>query len=248
MAATVVDKGIATGASSGTSRTVSATLTAGSNTYLLVFVWNQTGNSFTGVTWNGGAMTSGAVNAPQFAFRSQFYYLAAPTTGTHDIVVSWSGADTSVGVAYVSLAGADQGAPDVEGYGAVNNLTTISKSVTTTTSSDLLVAGFAIQQGATFHTVGAGQTLETSSSAMGSANYYANITSKQTVASGSNSMSMSWTTAKPADALVVGIKAAAASPSGPANVKTWNGITQSTGVKTYNDLALASVATVNGIN
>lgn len=35
--------------------------------------------------------------------------------------------------------------------------------------------------------------------------------------------------------------------SGPANVKTWDGVTQSTGIKTYGALALASVKTVNGV-
>lgn len=34
---------------------------------------------------------------------------------------------------------------------------------------------------------------------------------------------------------------------GPVNVKTWNGVTQSTGVKTYNGIATASVKSVNGI-
>lgn len=38
-----------------------------------------------------------------------------------------------------------------------------------------------------------------------------------------------------------------APPSGPTNVKTWDGITQSTGVKTYNSVALASVKSVIGI-
>lgn len=34
---------------------------------------------------------------------------------------------------------------------------------------------------------------------------------------------------------------------GPANVKTWDGITQSSGIKTYGALALASVKTFNGV-
>ncbi len=36
-------------------------------------------------------------------------------------------------------------------------------------------------------------------------------------------------------------------PSGPANVKTWDGITQSTGVKTYGAVALGSTKTWDGI-
>lgn len=35
--------------------------------------------------------------------------------------------------------------------------------------------------------------------------------------------------------------------TGPTNVKTWDGVTQSTGIKTYEDVALASVKSVNGI-
>lgn len=39
-----------------------------------------------------------------------------------------------------------------------------------------------------------------------------------------------------------------AAPPGPTNVKTWDGITQSTGIKTYIGVALASTKTVDGIN
>lgn len=35
---------------------------------------------------------------------------------------------------------------------------------------------------------------------------------------------------------------------GPTNVKTWDGVTQSTGVKTYFGVAVASVKSVNGVN
>lgn len=37
------------------------------------------------------------------------------------------------------------------------------------------------------------------------------------------------------------------SASGPANVKKWDGVTQSTGIKTYEAVALASVKTVIGV-
>ena len=39
-----------------------------------------------------------------------------------------------------------------------------------------------------------------------------------------------------------------AAAAGPANVKTWDGVTQSTGIKTYFAVTLASVKTVDGIN
>jgi hypothetical protein len=35
-------------------------------------------------------------------------------------------------------------------------------------------------------------------------------------------------------------------PVGPTTVKTWDGVTQSTGIKTYLGVALASVKSVNG--
>ncbi len=49
-----------------------------------------------------------------------------------------------------------------------------------------------------------------------------------------------------AGGIVIALKPVAA--AGPANVKTWDGITQSSGIKTYNGVALASVKTWDGIN
>jgi hypothetical protein len=198
--------GIATGASAGTSRTVAATVTGGNSNVLgLVFLWNTTGNSFGAVTWNGASMTSGAVNTPAFSFRSQYYYVAAPTTG--NIVVNWTGADTSVGVAWVVLKDAVQGAPDVEGYVGVNQVATVTKSVTTTVANDLLLAGFAIQPTSSARVEGSGQgIIVAGSDNMGATNYYAEISSKDAPTSGSNAMALNWTTNRDADDLVVAIK------------------------------------------
>lgn len=242
---TVTDSGIATGASTGTSRTVAATVTAGNQNLVgIIFLWNISGNVFTTATWNGASMTMGASNTPGFSFRSQLYYISAPTTG--NIVINWTGSDTSVGVAWAVVKDGVQGAIDVEGYTAVNQVASISKSVTTTVNDDLLIGGFAIQPTSSSQTEGTSQTRLQSSAAMGATNYYAEIASKVAASSGSNTMSLTWTTNRDADELVAAIKYLAP-VTGPVNVKTFDGVTQSTGVKTYLGLALASTKTVDGI-
>lgn len=224
MAASVTDSGIATGVSVGTTRTVAATVTGGNSNLLgLVFVWNITGNSFGSFTWNGAAMTSGAVNTPAFSFRSQMYYITAPTTG--DIVVNWTGADTSVGVAWCVLKDAFQGAPDVEGYVGVNQVATVTKSVTTANNDELLIAGFAIQPTSSARTEGGGQSVVVQSGDnMGLTNYYAELSSKVATSSGSNAMALSWTTNRDADDLVVAIKSAPASATAVTHYLSLTGV------------------------
>lgn len=47
-------------------------------------------------------------------------------------------------------------------------------------------------------------------------------------------------------ALNIGSFAPVASPTGPTTIKTWDGVTQSTGIKTYFGVDLANVKTING--
>lgn len=58
-----------------------------------------------------------------------------------------------------------------------------------------------------------------------------------------------WTTVTADEFLIFNLTVSpAVAPTGPANVKTWDGVTQSTGVKTYEGLALASTKSVIGVS
>lgn len=60
----------------------------GTNLILLVGVWSRTTDGLTGVTYNGVAMTLAAKNVAITNSFAYLFYLIAPATGTHNIVVS----------------------------------------------------------------------------------------------------------------------------------------------------------------
>ncbi len=62
---------------------------------------------------------------------------------------------------------------------------------------------------------------------------------------GAGTITNVWSGGTGSNGFVVFVQNAAA---GPANVKTWDGVTQSTGIKTYFGVALASVKSVNGVS
>lgn len=207
----------ATGVSAGTSRTLSITIPTGySNLGLVLFCFNITGNAFTSATHNGVSMTMGASNTPGFSFRSQLFYLANPATGANNIVVNWTGVDTSVAMLAVALRDVNQAAMlDLEGYTAVNQVATITKSLTTTANGDLLLAAFAIQATATAQTESGSQKRELQgNNNLGSTNFYGEIASLPKATAGSQAMALSWTTNRDADELVAAIKFASTVNSG----------------------------------
>lgn len=198
---------ISSGASSGTSRTLSITVPTGNqNQLLVVFVSNRNGGLNPSVTYNGTSMTKGAAFGTVISFETDYFYLANPTTGTHNIVVSWTGSSTTLFLAGIVLKDAFQGAPETDAYKGQNTATSISQSVTTSTNNDLILAWFPVETGSSAWTEGGSQTREVSSSTMSDDNCYAEISSLPLATAGAQAMSLSWTTGKPADALVTAIK------------------------------------------
>lgn len=148
-----------TGSTTGTSLTVSHT-TSGSNRILIVGVQTGTGGSslVTGITYNGTAMTnidSSIGNGVQRWLET--WYLIAPTSGTHDIVVSTSGS-VFIQVVATSYTGALQsGQPDAHGTKASVSGSSFSHAITTVHGECWLV-GFLENDGGTI-VAGASTTL-----------------------------------------------------------------------------------------
>lgn len=122
----------------------------GSNLLLLVSIHASSGDSVAGVTYNGVAMTV-AWDLAGSSVRNTCYYLVAPASGTHDVVVTF-GASTAYPIAgSVSFTGVNQAggastftaATPAEAYGS-----DVSTSVSSATG-ELAVAFYCGDEGVT---------------------------------------------------------------------------------------------------
>lgn len=172
----------------GTSKTITHTMSASADGVIYaLFFWRRTVTAPTSVsaTWNGTENmteigTSNGANRGIHAFR-----LIAPTSGAHDVVVSWTNS-TNAAVSVISFTGADQTDPDgtpVSGSG--NNNAPTSPAVTSAVGH-IVLDGVVMDSGAL--TVGADQT-QRSAESLTTANC---ATSTEP---GAASVSMTWSSA-----------------------------------------------------
>lgn len=221
-------------------RTVSVTVT-GSNTIMFA-----TGVSGTDVinskTYNSVSLTNinkTSYGAPSGRNGMTLDYLIAPTTGSNTL--SYGSSSGSLGAACDTFSGAKQ-TSQPDSSNVVNDdaeKATITLSTTCVVSDCMLVGGVIDEEG-----VGGTAGLNTTRDQRSDQGLTWGH-STATVASGSQSIVFAfvptvrsaWTIASIAPFVT----------AGPTNVKTWDGVTQSTGIKTYLDLALASVKSVNGV-
>jgi len=94
-------------------KTVSGTIAANSDRVLIAYVHMEDGGtsvSGLGVTWNGVSMTAiGSSYSFSTGFTLYAFGLIAPDTGTHDLVLSWSGGGVNwTVVTAMAFYGADQ--------------------------------------------------------------------------------------------------------------------------------------------
>lgn len=224
----------------GTTHTYSFNNSAGN--FLLVPVFEVDGGDFvTGVTYNGVAMTNGgkiALGTTQI----YIFYLASPATGTHNIVISANNAacDTRGGASsYSGVTG---------GFGnstTLNNTTASPFTTTLTTPSDncwtvLAVGGtnaVTASTGSNFRSSDSGSDgrftcfYDSSGAITPAGSHSMSVTHSGTVANSSVMLSMTPTTL----------------PSGPANMKTWNGVAKAS-VKTIDAVAIGSIKTAIGVS
>jgi len=133
----------------GTSKTIAYT-NAGNMLFVGVF---SVGDTITGVTYNGVAMTKvgASVTVPANSVAIALYYLANPAAGNHNIVIS-SSASVVLGGSAVSYKNTT-GAIDISGTTTGTGITSLSKSLTTTLPDDWTLAyvctdGFNVSAGA----------------------------------------------------------------------------------------------------
>lgn len=149
----------ATGASSVT---VSYTTPSGTNQVLHVAVGNRdVTDTVSTVTHAGNAMAEKIElhHSSQVA-NAALYHLAAPTSGTNDVVVTFTGATLAHGVAIFTCSDASQDADPYRNAGnsAEGNSTTPSVTITDGDGTDLVIDVMAVDSNAAGPTVGADQT------------------------------------------------------------------------------------------
>jgi hypothetical protein len=211
----------------GTSLTFSHTVGTGDNRALLVFDFNDTAsNVVTGATYNGVAMTS-VSNSFQISGDRYVncFYLLAPDTGTHNVVISASASKIIAG-ASVSYFGVKQsGQPD--SYATGSNPGQTSFSLATTTVADNAWCVLLTRTGGENNTAGTG-TVER----VDSANGYGIFDSGAPVS--------------PAGSKTLSTSEASATPYGGWNVSFAPYVAPTTNIKSINGLAYNSIKSING--
>jgi hypothetical protein len=186
-------------ASGSSSATFSHVVASGSDRILVVGTLGRSSDSnrvVTGVTYGGNALTflradenglgSGNIS------RTELWYRVAPTAGTADVVVTFTGAVTSVvAAAAMSFTGVDQASPiDAQGTHAENGVTSVTTDITTV-ADNAWALDFIFQSGGADLTAGAGQTERVEATAV-SRTIGMSTEGPQTPA-GAVTMSWSWT-------------------------------------------------------
>lgn len=105
-----------------------------------------TGDHVTGITYNGVAMTriSRSTSSNEACY---LYYLIAPDTGAHDIVVSLDTATTCRATSASYTGALQSGVPDASGTNTTETGTTLSKAITTILDNCWLVYGVSLADG-----------------------------------------------------------------------------------------------------
>lgn len=219
-----------------TSYTQSYTCT-GSNLTLVVAFTTGTSDNITSLTYNSVAMTQAQKVQMAGSNRwSYIYYLIGPATGANNIVWTFSAGQDIVFGGAASYTGTNQSAIDGSQTDSVSAVTTMTNSQTVT-AADSWVNAF-------FYTTGASITASTGAAFIQTVSD--NIAMSDTngsVSSGTNNQTVTWTGSASGRSLSVSIAPAAA---GPANVKTWDGITFAS-IKTIDGVAAASIKSINGV-
>ncbi len=219
--------------------TLNGSLATGNAITINSFTYNSvTATIAKNVTANGANNVTSAVAV-----------LVAPTTGSNTAVQTNSGTTTGpgsqIGGESVSYTGCKQtGQPDSSGSNATNSGSPTTYTISTTVvAANCWLSGNATENGGDIAggSPGAGTTYRGSSQFNMQA-----ADSNGTVGTGTQSLNYGRSGVSAALAGTV-VSIAPAVAAGPSNVKTFDGVTQSTGVKTYFSVALGSTKSVDGI-
>lgn len=187
------------------------------------------------VTWNSTESMSepvaGGVICPGDR-AMDFWYRAAPTTGTHNLVTTASGPFSGINAA--SYSGVKQTSPiDSFNSGTASSTTSFSLSTTVVASGCWLIMSTKVS--AVNPSAGSGTTLRQADQGIWDSN--------GTVGTGSQSLSV---TSSPTSQNWAGIIVSIAPAATPSSIKTIDGLAKAS-VKTVDGLAIASVKSWNGL-
>ena len=151
-------------------------------------------------TYNGVSMTavpSGLVAAG--INRAQWFYLLNPASGTHDIVISWTGGNSYIVAGGISFSGVSQSNP--LGTAATNSGTSTTASVDVTSSSTAVVVDCLAfdRTGTTTATCDASQTQQWNIAVT------ADKRGAASTKSGASTTTMSWTLSNSRAFCIVGV-------------------------------------------
>ena len=140
-----------------TTQTTSHTTGSGAKRFLVAAVGylNGSGQTVTGVTYNGVALTSTTAQSDGLGRAIQLWYLAAPASGANNLVVTMS-ATTDVNTGIVTYTGVDQSVP-ISGHTCATADTAPVTLTVTSAAGDLVFSAITQAAGA-IGAVGAGQT------------------------------------------------------------------------------------------
>ncbi len=123
---------------SGTTNTWNHTVGSNNNRLLIVSV--DAGQSVSGVTYNGVAMTQlGVVNYNSNNEHLSLWYLIAPATGTHSVVVTLSASSFSIGCSWSCYNAAQSSTFGTLASNSGTTGTASSNTVTTTSTNQLVI-------------------------------------------------------------------------------------------------------------
>ncbi len=213
---------------------VSFTVAAGSNMALLAYQETDAGGASMTLTYGGQSMTK--TSRTEGSDRGHVFTLLSPPTGSNSFSISNLGIGTAASYLIISHSGV--GSIESTVLNSASTGTPASLSFTTSAANAWTVmTGHALGGGN--NSGGTNYTSRTSNFAVfvgdnGPIVSPGAVTMERTVSASSGG----WITS--------GVSYAPAVASGPANMKTWNGLVKAS-VKTINGLALASVKTWNGL-
>ena len=230
--------------------TVSINVGSGSNRFLMVAAYTQSGNGTPTATYNSVSMTRLITRSYDISHYMHIFTLANPSSGSHNFVISCS-TSALITCGYSVYNGVHQTNPiPTTAYGSKSSSKTCEATLTIANANSWLLATMATGNGhnASEWGVGSGTTkrgfMFGFSSYQGGANYDSN----GGLATGSRTLTASNTNADNWGVwIALELAEAAASPSGPAHLKTWNGVAIAN-IKTINGIPIANVKTWNGIN
>lgn len=222
--------------------TFSLTVGGGSDRYLVVGnqLVNPSAVDVSSVTYNGATCTQLATYSPQDIQANiplSLYYLANPSSGTNDVVVTSTVATTSsFRSAAASYSGVNNASPE-DSDGTRTGATSVSRTVTTTTDNSWVV--------------GVGGTSNAYSSWSGSAVLRGSVLGSQTALADTNGA------VTPAGNVTftyniggsdnLGLIVMTMAPAGSSTtIKTWDGVVRAN-LKTLDGVASANIKTINGI-